>query len=96
MLVRVYSTNHGKSEHLAYYPPDTDTIYFHDTQTRMHACHLKVTVLALSNISKQSASSFLMWYNAHGQLQDLVVGYMGVPKYGGISMTQHPQYVTVR
>ncbi|GFY81468.1 coenzyme F420 hydrogenase family [Actinidia rufa] len=27
---------------------------------------------------------------------DLVVGYMGVPKYGGISMTQHPQYVTVR
>lgn len=29
-------------------------------------------------------------------LADLVVGYMGVPKYGGISMTQHPQYVTVR
>lgn len=29
-------------------------------------------------------------------LQDLVVGYMGVPKYNGISMTQHPQYVTVR
>ncbi|KAK9288510.1 hypothetical protein L1049_016969 [Liquidambar formosana] len=29
-------------------------------------------------------------------LADLVVGYMGVPKYAGISMTQHPQYVTVR
>lgn len=29
-------------------------------------------------------------------LADLVVGYMGVPKYNGISMTQHPQYVTVR
>ncbi|GFZ05412.1 coenzyme F420 hydrogenase family [Actinidia rufa] len=28
--------------------------------------------------------------------EDLVVGYMGVPKYSGISMTQHPQYVTVR
>ncbi|GLJ40814.1 hypothetical protein SUGI_0844260, partial [Cryptomeria japonica] len=27
---------------------------------------------------------------------DLVVGYMGVPKYAGISMTQHPQYITVR
>ncbi|RXH78458.1 hypothetical protein DVH24_001976 [Malus domestica] len=26
--------------------------------------------------------------------EDLVVGYMGVPKYSGISMTQHPQYVT--
>ncbi|KAL6313022.1 hypothetical protein AAG906_037860 [Vitis piasezkii] len=29
-------------------------------------------------------------------LADLVVGYMGVPKYPGVSMTQHPQYVTVR
>ncbi|KAI5649875.1 hypothetical protein M9H77_35880 [Catharanthus roseus] len=29
-------------------------------------------------------------------LADLVVGYMGVPKYNGISMPQHPQYVTVR
>ncbi|KAL2469565.1 7-hydroxymethyl chlorophyll a reductase [Abeliophyllum distichum] len=29
-------------------------------------------------------------------LADLVVGYMGVPKYAGLSMTQHPQYVTVR
>ncbi|XP_071696977.1 7-hydroxymethyl chlorophyll a reductase, chloroplastic [Rutidosis leptorrhynchoides] len=29
-------------------------------------------------------------------LADLVVGYMGVPKYSGIGMTQHPQYVTVR
>nr|GEU42335.1 7-hydroxymethyl chlorophyll a reductase, chloroplastic [Tanacetum cinerariifolium] len=27
-------------------------------------------------------------------LADLVVGYMGVPKYSGVSMTQHPQYVT--
>jgi 7-hydroxymethyl chlorophyll a reductase len=24
------------------------------------------------------------------------VGYMGVPKYPGVSMTQHPQYITVR
>ncbi|CAA6662560.1 unnamed protein product [Spirodela intermedia] len=29
-------------------------------------------------------------------LADLVVGYMGVPKYPGLSMTEHPQYVTVR
>ncbi|XP_072967777.1 7-hydroxymethyl chlorophyll a reductase, chloroplastic [Typha angustifolia] len=29
-------------------------------------------------------------------LADLVVGYMGVPKYSGLSMTQHPQYITVR
>lgn len=29
-------------------------------------------------------------------LQDMVVGYMGVPKYEGVSMTKHPQYITVR
>lgn len=29
-------------------------------------------------------------------LADLVVGYMGVPKYSGLSMTKHPQYITVR
>ncbi|KAK9146293.1 hypothetical protein Sjap_006196 [Stephania japonica] len=29
-------------------------------------------------------------------LADLVVGYMGVPKYDGVSMTRHPQYITVR
>ncbi|KAL0388283.1 UNVERIFIED_CONTAM: 7-hydroxymethyl chlorophyll a reductase, chloroplastic [Sesamum radiatum] len=29
-------------------------------------------------------------------LADMVVGYMGVPKYAGLSMTQHPQYVTIR
>jgi len=29
-------------------------------------------------------------------LADLVVGYMGVPKYAGVSMMQHPQYITVR
>ncbi|KAG6475673.1 hypothetical protein ZIOFF_064902 [Zingiber officinale] len=29
-------------------------------------------------------------------LADLVVGYMGVPKYSGVSMTEHPQYITVR
>jgi hypothetical protein len=28
--------------------------------------------------------------------QDLVVGYMGVPKYAGVPMTKHPQYITVR
>uniref|UniRef100_A0A7N0USR5 7-hydroxymethyl chlorophyll a reductase, chloroplastic n=1 Tax=Kalanchoe fedtschenkoi TaxID=63787 RepID=A0A7N0USR5_KALFE len=29
-------------------------------------------------------------------LADLVVGYMGVPKYYGIPMNKHPQYVTIR
>ena len=29
-------------------------------------------------------------------VQDLVVGYMGVPKLAGVPMTLHPQHVTVR
>ncbi|CAA7015312.1 unnamed protein product, partial [Microthlaspi erraticum] len=29
-------------------------------------------------------------------LADLVIGYMGVPKYPGVNMTDHPQYITVR
>ncbi|KMZ65877.1 7-hydroxymethyl chlorophyll a reductase, chloroplastic [Zostera marina] len=29
-------------------------------------------------------------------LADLVVGYMGVPKFSGLSMAKHPQYITVR
>lgn len=29
-------------------------------------------------------------------LADLVVGYMAVPKYFGLSMSEHPQYITVR
>ncbi|KAG0486765.1 hypothetical protein HPP92_008860 [Vanilla planifolia] len=29
-------------------------------------------------------------------LADIVVGYMAVPKYSGVSMTEHPQYITVR
>uniref|UniRef100_A0A6N2N7W3 Coenzyme F420 hydrogenase/dehydrogenase beta subunit N-terminal domain-containing protein n=1 Tax=Salix viminalis TaxID=40686 RepID=A0A6N2N7W3_SALVM len=45
---------------------------------------------------------FMQDYKVHlkhldGRIEeDLVVGYMGVPKYPGVSMTQHPQYITVR
>ena len=35
-------------------------------------------------------SIFLFWF------QDLVVGYMGVPKLAGVPMTLHPQHVTIR
>ena len=28
--------------------------------------------------------------------QDIVVGYMGVPKQKGVDMSHHPQYITVR
>lgn len=39
---------------------------------------------------------FCSCFDYKNGLADLVVGYMGVPKYAGVSMTQHPQYITVR
>ncbi|KAL3620084.1 hypothetical protein CASFOL_034996 [Castilleja foliolosa] len=47
----------------------------------------------LTDVIAPSCYSCFDYTNA---LADLVVGYMGVPKYAGVSMTQHPQYVTVR
>ncbi|KAH9325294.1 hypothetical protein KI387_005472, partial [Taxus chinensis] len=47
----------------------------------------------LTDVIAPSCYSCFDYTNA---LADLVVGYMGVPKYPGISMTQHPQYITVR
>ncbi|XP_022849415.1 7-hydroxymethyl chlorophyll a reductase, chloroplastic isoform X1 [Olea europaea var. sylvestris] len=47
----------------------------------------------LTDVIAPSCYSCFDYTNA---LADLVVGYMGVPKYAGLSMTQHPQYVTVR
>ncbi|WOL18970.1 7-hydroxymethyl chlorophyll a reductase, chloroplastic isoform X2 [Canna indica] len=47
----------------------------------------------LVDVIAQSCYSCFDYTNA---LADLVVGYMGVPKYSGISMTEHPQYITVR
>ncbi|XP_031503389.1 7-hydroxymethyl chlorophyll a reductase, chloroplastic [Nymphaea colorata] len=42
------------------------------------------------------ASSCYSCFDYTNALADLVVGYMGVPKYSGVSMSQHPQYITVR
>ncbi|CAL9085291.1 unnamed protein product [Musa textilis] len=47
----------------------------------------------VDKVSPTLLSSCFDYTNA---LADLVVGYMGVPKYAGISMTEHPQYITVR
>ncbi|KAG8369745.1 hypothetical protein BUALT_Bualt14G0045700 [Buddleja alternifolia] len=47
----------------------------------------------LTDVIAPSCYSCFDYTNA---LADLVVGYMGVPKYSGITMTKHPQYVTVR
>lgn len=48
------------------------------------------------NFSVSCVFFFLVLFNSLIKFQDLVVGYMGVPKYSGLSMTEHPQYITVR
>lgn len=53
--------------------------------------HTQRTVMQLVLSSLHTQIEMKLSYS-----QDLVVGYMGVPKYAGVSMTQHPQYITVR
>ncbi|XP_027189477.1 7-hydroxymethyl chlorophyll a reductase, chloroplastic isoform X2 [Cicer arietinum] len=50
-------------------------------------------ILCCTNLSE---SLFYSCFDYTNGLADLVIGYMGVPKYSGVSMTQHPQYITVR
>ncbi|XP_050372280.1 7-hydroxymethyl chlorophyll a reductase, chloroplastic [Argentina anserina] len=52
--------------------------------------------LPANDLTDVIAPSCYSCFDYTNGLADLVVGYMGVPKYSGISMTQHPQYVTVR
>eukprot|EP00249_Psilotum_nudum_P006669 c19968_g1_i2 orf=208-1653(-) len=47
----------------------------------------------LTDVIAPSCYSCFDYTNA---LADLVVGYMGVPKYAGVKMSQHPQYITIR
>ncbi|XP_024527174.1 7-hydroxymethyl chlorophyll a reductase, chloroplastic-like isoform X1 [Selaginella moellendorffii] len=52
--------------------------------------------LPASDLTDVIAPSCYSCFDYTNGLADLVVGYMGVPKYPGVSMVQHPQYVTVR
>ncbi|KAH9681437.1 7-hydroxymethyl chlorophyll a reductase [Citrus sinensis] len=58
------------------------------------SCYSWSQKLKLININDMRI--YVVQYLPYLKISDLVVGYMGVPKYTGISMTQHPQYITVR
>ncbi|KAH9650513.1 7-hydroxymethyl chlorophyll a reductase [Citrus sinensis] len=58
------------------------------------SCYSWSQKLKLINVNDMRI--YVVQYLPYLKISDLVVGYMGVPKYTGISMTQHPQYITVR
>ncbi|KAL3506298.1 hypothetical protein ACH5RR_031680 [Cinchona calisaya] len=83
--------------------PDTVLHYEFMQDYKVHLKHLDGHIeevpyfcLPANELVDVIAPSCYSCFDYTNGLADLVVGYMGVPKYSGISMTQHPQYVTVR
>ncbi|KAL9232964.1 hypothetical protein vseg_008016 [Gypsophila vaccaria] len=83
--------------------PDTVLHYEFMQDYKVHLKHLDGHIeevpyfcLPANDLVDVIAPSCYSCFDYTNALADLVVGYMGVPKYSGISMTQHPQYVTVR
>nr|GMD00432.1 7-hydroxymethyl chlorophyll A reductase, chloroplastic [Ipomoea batatas] len=83
--------------------PDTVLHYEFMQDYKVHLKHLDGRIeevpyfcLPANELVDVIAPSCYSCFDYTNALADLVVGYMGVPKYAGISMTQHPQYVTVR
>ncbi|KAJ7979746.1 7-hydroxymethyl chlorophyll a reductase, chloroplastic [Quillaja saponaria] len=87
----------------ASHEPDTVLHYEFMQDYKVHLKHLDGHIeevpyfsLPANELVDVIAPSCYSCFDYTNALADLVVGYMGVPKYPGISMTQHPQYVTVR
>ncbi|KAF3457493.1 hypothetical protein FNV43_RR02151 [Rhamnella rubrinervis] len=83
--------------------PDTVLHYEFMQDYKVHLKHLDGHIeevpyfcLPANELVDVIAPSCYSCFDYTNALADLVVGYMGVPKYSGVSMTQHPQYVTVR
>ncbi|GKV35324.1 hypothetical protein SLEP1_g43613 [Rubroshorea leprosula] len=83
--------------------PETVLHYEFMQDYKVHLKHLDGHIeevpyfsLPANNLVDVIAPSCYSCFDYTNALADLVVGYMGVPKYPGVSMTQHPQYVTVR
>uniref|UniRef100_A0A0D6R520 Coenzyme F420 hydrogenase/dehydrogenase beta subunit C-terminal domain-containing protein n=1 Tax=Araucaria cunninghamii TaxID=56994 RepID=A0A0D6R520_ARACU len=83
--------------------PDTVLHYEFMQDYKVHLKHLDGRIeevpyfcLPADELTDVIAPSCYSCFDYTNGLADLVVGYMGVPKYPGISMTQHPQYITVR
>ncbi|KAL7105658.1 hypothetical protein ACP275_07G057800 [Erythranthe tilingii] len=83
--------------------PETVLHYEFMQDYKVHLKHLDGHIeevpyfcLPANDLTDVIAPSCYSCFDYTNALADLVVGYMGVPKYAGVSMTQHPQYVTVR
>ncbi|RAL48379.1 hypothetical protein DM860_005803 [Cuscuta australis] len=83
--------------------PDTVLHYEFMQDYKVHLKHLDGRIeevpyfsLPANELVDVIAPSCFSCFDYTNALADLVVGYMGVPKYAGISMTKHPQYITIR
>lgn len=83
--------------------PETVLHYEFMQDYKVHLKHLDGRIeevpyfcLPADDLTDVIAPSCYSCFDYTNGLADLVVGYMGVPKYKGLSMTQHPQYITVR
>ncbi|XP_074567843.1 7-hydroxymethyl chlorophyll a reductase, chloroplastic [Curcuma longa] len=83
--------------------PDTVLHYEFMQDYKVHLKHIDGHIeevpyfsLPANELVDVIAPSCYSCFDYTNALADLVVGYMGVPKYSGVSMTEHPQYITVR
>eukprot|EP00252_Welwitschia_mirabilis_P020168 TRINITY_DN4884_c0_g1_i2.p1 TRINITY_DN4884_c0_g1~~TRINITY_DN4884_c0_g1_i2.p1 ORF type:complete len:432 (-),score=60.93 TRINITY_DN4884_c0_g1_i2:415-1710(-) len=89
--------------HSASNSPDTVLHYEFMQDYKVHFKHLDGHVeevpyfcLPADELTDVIAPSCYSCFDYTNALADLVVGYMGVPKYPCLSMSQHPQYITIR
>lgn len=98
-------TREGLDKFLQAASSDPDTVLHYEFMQdyKVHLKHLDGHIeevpyfcLPANDLVDVIAPSCYSCFDYTNALADLVVGYMGVPKYQGVSMPQHPQYVTVR
>ncbi|KAL2923098.1 7-hydroxymethyl chlorophyll a reductase chloroplastic [Bienertia sinuspersici] len=98
-------TREGLDKFLRAASSDPDTVLHYEFMQdyKVHLKHLDGRIeevpyfcLPANDLVDVIAPSCYSCFDYTNALADLVVGYMGVPKYSSTSMTQHPQYVTVR
>ncbi|KAJ1694343.1 hypothetical protein LUZ63_011041 [Rhynchospora breviuscula] len=98
-------TREGLDKFLKAASSDPDTVLHYEFMQdyKVHLKHLDGHIeevpyfcLPANDLVDVIAPSCYSCFDYTNALADLVVGYMGVPKYSGLSMTEHPQYITVR
>ncbi|KAK6929663.1 Coenzyme F420 hydrogenase/dehydrogenase beta subunit, C-terminal, partial [Dillenia turbinata] len=98
-------TREGLDKFLKAASDDPETVLHYEFMQdyKVHLKHLDGHIeevpyfcLPANDLADVIAPSCYSCFDYTNGLADLVVGYMGVPKYDKISMTQHPQYITVR